>query len=175
MRNIVTDIGKNMTIPSNVLVFSQVLRVSVTVIVIGIVCLVSVPGQPPSNVKVLVISPYILQVSWEVGMSVCFIAIVYLNNIFQSFISFVISLVYLFKAIPAEQENGPLRGYRVLYKASDSNQDNIELPVRLDKTSANITNLNPWTFYDIWVVAYNDIGNSERSPKHSVRTLPAGM
>ena len=100
MRNIVTDIGKNMTIPSNVLVFSQVLRVSVTVIitviVIGIVCLVSVPGQPTSNVKVLVISPYILQVSWEVGMSVCLIAVVYLNNIFQSFISLVISLVYLF-------------------------------------------------------------------------------
>ena len=79
------------------------------------------------------------------------------------------------QAIPVEQENGPLRGYKVLYKASDSSEEAAEILATLETSSTNITNLHPWTFYDIWVVAYNDIGNSDRSPKRSVRTLPASM
>ena len=51
--------------------------VIITLIVIATVCLVSVPGQPPSSVKVLVISPYILQVSWEVGIYMYFTGIIY--------------------------------------------------------------------------------------------------
>ena len=79
-----------------------------------------------------------------------------------------------FQPIPPEQENSPLRGYKVLYKVTTTNEDSIEMPIGLDKTGVNITDLIPWTFYDIWVVAYNNVGSSEKSPKKSVRTLPTG-
>ena len=78
-----------------------------------------------------------------------------------------------FQPLHMEYENGPLRGYKVQYKAplQPRQETASTLP---NSTHLVIDNLLPWRLYAIQVAAYNDAGTGPYSKIVQVRTLPEG-
>lgn len=136
--------------------------------------IVLVPGRGPSNVQVTVVSPFALRVSWEVGMSICLLPAKFVYSFDFSLVTDRCLCCHFLQALSEDEANGPLRGYKVLYKRSMSTEEPKEISAALNTRTVDITSLYPWTYYDVWVVAFNDVGDSALSAKQTVRTLPSG-
>ncbi|CAH1786577.1 unnamed protein product [Owenia fusiformis] len=74
------------------------------------------------------------------------------------------------KKIPFEDENGPIREYKVIYTDLLTS---VVYSKTVDATRTNISHsLHPWREYSIQVFGYNDVGSSPGSATHIVKTLP---
>lgn len=72
---------------------------------------------------------------------------------------------------PADQWNGVLAGYRVLYaEAEGGSSDGNVASVPADEMSYTVRGLREWTSYNVWVLAYTVAGDGPRSDVIVVRT-----
>ena len=78
-------------------------------------------------------------------------------------------------APPADQWNGVLAGYRVLYTEADGGggDDNVA-SVPAGELSYTVRGLREWTSYNVWVLAYTAAGDGPRSDVIVVRTAEDG-
>ena len=78
-------------------------------------------------------------------------------------------------APPADQWNGVLAGYRVLYAEADGgNSDGSVASVPADELSYMVRGLQEWTLYNVWVLAYTAAGEGPRSDVIVVQTAEDG-
>jgi len=78
-------------------------------------------------------------------------------------------------APPADQWNGVLAGYRVLYAEADrGSSDGSVASVPADDTSYTVRGLRAWTQYNVWVLAYTAAGDGPRSDVIVVQTAEDG-
>lgn len=80
--------------------------------------------------------------------------------------------------MPAEQQHGPIKLYRVRYNSIQPNSPVIETTFQvsdLQELKVNISSLLPWTWYSFVVEAGNDAGKGPGSNDVVVRTHPAGI
>jgi len=77
---------------------------------------------------------------------------------------------------PADQQNGALAGYRVLYAEADGGSTDANVAsVPADETSYVVHGgLRPWTLYNVWVLAYTAAGDGPRSDVIVVQTAEDG-
>lgn len=76
---------------------------------------------------------------------------------------------------PADQWNGVLAGYRVLYAEADGgSSDGNVASVPADEMSYTVRGLQEWTSYNVWVLAYTVAGDGPRSDVIIVRTAEDG-
>ncbi|KAH3831840.1 hypothetical protein DPMN_105112, partial [Dreissena polymorpha] len=73
---------------------------------------------------------------------------------------------------PANQQNGNIAGYKVLYVINEDGKTEVEADVmRVGVvTRAQLENLETWADYKIWVVAFTAAGDSPMSPPIIVKT-----
>ncbi|KAH3720982.1 hypothetical protein DPMN_063894 [Dreissena polymorpha] len=73
---------------------------------------------------------------------------------------------------PANQQNGNIVGYKVLYIINEDGKTEVEADVmRVGVvTRAQLENLETWADYKIWVVAFTAAGDSPMSPPIIVKT-----
>jgi len=77
---------------------------------------------------------------------------------------------------PSEQQHGPIVGYKVLYveNIKDKTSADADSMVVRDTTQARLSNLQIYTEYKIWVLAFTSAGDSPMSSPVIVRTLESG-
>ncbi|KAL4236406.1 hypothetical protein ACF0H5_004791 [Mactra antiquata] len=81
------------------------------------------------------------------------------------------SILVEWRPPPQDQQNGIIMGYRVFYlKSEDNIDDNDADSVEVGDTEATLTNLDTWTEYKIWVLAYTAAGDSPQSLPIYVKT-----
>lgn len=79
------------------------------------------------------------------------------------------------KPPPSEHQHGPILGYKVLYLESESQKTEADAhSVKVTDTRARLTNLEIWTEYKIWVLAFTSAGDSPLSQPISVVTEESG-
>ncbi|KAI0230863.1 Receptor-type tyrosine-protein phosphatase F [Lamellibrachia satsuma] len=71
-----------------------------------------------------------------------------------------------------DSENGALEGYCVLYRELHSGMPKMEKCVPPGILDAKITGLLPWRYYEVTVIAYNNIGRGVESRPLAARTFP---
>ena len=79
---------------------------------------------------------------------------------------------------PSGTHNGELLGYRVMYTESDSGLQPEQARQVTKEASADsvvLHNLDKWTAYNIWVLAFTSVGDGPHSDTIVVRTAEDGM
>ena len=85
------------------------------------------------------------------------------------------SIRVTWSAPPADQWNGELAGYRVLYaEANRGSGDGSVASIPADEWSYSVRGLQEWTPYNVWVLAYTAAGDGPRSDVIVVRTAEDG-
>ena len=75
----------------------------------------------------------------------------------------------------SDSENGALEGYCVLYRELHSGMPKMEKCVPPGILDAKITGLLPWRYYEVTVIAYNNIGRGVESRPMAARTFAQGL
>ena len=87
------------------------------------------------------------------------------------------SIKVTWKQPPAEHHNGALDGYRIFFRKNDSdltNEDASVIKVGKDARMLKLGDLDIWTNYKIWVLAFSKVGEGPSSPPIIVRTQEDG-
>ena len=80
------------------------------------------------------------------------------------------SLFVHWRPVPANHQNGIIRGYRILYKKSFSQEKLKTKNVSAESTATELKNLTKYTEYDITILAYTSKGNGVRARFFTVST-----
>lgn len=75
---------------------------------------------------------------------------------------------------PADSQNGKIRGYKVVYIASDDIYDKDPQIVKSNNQYLTIDNLRKYTNYSVWVLAYTKVGDGVKSKQMSCQTHEDG-
>lgn len=76
---------------------------------------------------------------------------------------------------PSEHQNGQILGYKVLFVVNEDGKTVTDAEsVEVSDTSVQLNNLQIFTEYKIWVLAFTSAGDSPMSPPIVVRTRDSG-
>ena len=86
------------------------------------------------------------------------------------------TIVPSWKLPPAADRNGNITGFKLFYKRKDPSGSPITTETINDGAtlSKNVTGLLKYTEYEFQVLAFNSVGDGQRSPLKTERTLEDG-
>lgn len=85
------------------------------------------------------------------------------------------SILVEWRPPPIDSQNGAILGYKVLYVENEDGKTEVDAKsLEVTETRAELTNLQIYVEYKIWVLAFTSAGDSPMSSEIVIRTMESG-